>query len=54
MINEDILEKYLPEFEGNGRSVSQYMVAAYSWLGWGIRGPRDTYSYNYTKRLVLS
>ena len=54
MINEDIFQKYLPEFEGNGRSVSQYMVAAYSWLGWGIRGPRDTYSYNYTKRLVLS
>ena len=54
MINEDIFQKYLPEFEGNGRSVSQYMVAAYYWLGWGIRGPRDTYSYNYTKRFVLS
>jgi hypothetical protein len=52
MINEPIFQKYLPEFEGNGQTVSQYMVAAYYWLGWGIKGPRQTYAYNYTKKLV--
>ena len=54
MINEDIFQRYLPMFEGSGQTVQQYMVPAYYWLGWGIRGPRDTYSYNYTKRFVLT
>ena len=54
MINEDIFQRNLPAFEGSGQTVQQYMVPAYYWLGWGIRGPRDTYSYNYTKRFVLA
>jgi len=54
MVNEPIFQKYLPEFEGNGQSVKQYMVAAYYWLGWGVKGPRETYSYNYTKKLIWS
>ena len=54
MINEDIFQKVLPDFEGGGQTVAQYMVPAYYWLGWGIRGPRDTYAYNYTKQMVLS
>ena len=52
MINEYTFQKYLPEFEGNGQTVDQYMVAAYYWLGWGIKGARQTYAYNYTKKLV--
>lgn len=52
MINEPIFQRYLPEFEGSGQKVSQYMVGAYYWLGWGIKGPRETYAYNYTKKLV--
>ena len=52
MINEPTFQRYLPEFEGNGQPVHQYMVAAYYWLGWGIKGPRQTYAYNYTKKLV--
>jgi len=52
MINEPIFQRYLPEFEGPGQKVSQYMVGAYYWLGWGIKGPRETYAYNYTKKLV--
>mgnify|MGYP006231939113 FL=1 len=52
MINEDIFRRNLPAFEGSGQTVQQYMIPAYYWLGWGIRGPRDTYSYNYTKRFV--
>jgi len=54
MINEYTFQKYLPEFEGNGQTVDQYMVAAYYWLGWGIKGARQTYAYNYTKKLVYS
>ena len=54
MINESVFQRYLPEFEGMGRTVSQYMVPAYYWLGWGIKGNREVYAYNYTKKLVYS
>ena len=54
MINENIFQKYLPMFEGSGQSVSYYMKPAYRWLGWGIKGKRQTYAYNYSKKLVLS
>jgi hypothetical protein len=52
MINEPIFQRYLPEFEGSGQPVRQYMVGAYYWLGWGIKGNREIYAYNYTKKLV--
>ena len=52
MINEDIFQRYLPMFEGTGQTVRQYMVPAYYWLGWGIKGNRETYAYDYTKKLV--
>ena len=54
MINEYTFQKYLPEFEGRGQTVDQYMVAAYYWLGWGIKGYRQQYAYNYTKKLIWS
>ena len=54
MINENIFQRYLPMFEGGGQTVSQYMVPAYYWLGWGIKGHRETYAYQYTKRMVLA
>ena len=53
MINENQFQKVLPEFEGSGQSISQYMVPAYYWLGWGIKGKRELYAYNYTKKMVL-
>ena len=37
MINENVFRRYLPEFEGRGKTVRQYMVPAYYWLGWGIK-----------------
>ena len=52
MINEVHFQKILPEFEGRGQPVHQYMVGAYYWLGWGIKGNREQYAYNYTKKLV--
>ena len=54
MINESVFQRYLPEFEGSGKTVRQYMVPAYYWLGWGIKGNREIYAYEYTKQLVLS
>ncbi len=51
MINESTFQKYLPEFEGRGFTVSQYMVPSYYWLGWGIKGNREVYAYQYTKKL---
>ena len=54
MINENIFQRYLPEFEGSGKTVSQYMVPAYYWLGWGIKGNREVYSYEYVKKLEYS
>ena len=52
MINENQFQKLLPEFEGYGFSIDQYMVPCYYWLGWGIKGYRQQYAYNYTKKLV--
>ena len=54
MINESVFQRYLPEFEGSGKTVSQYMVPAYYWLGWGIKGYREQYAYDYTNKLVLA
>ena len=54
MINEPIFQKYLPMFEGGGQTVRQYMVPAYYWLGWGIKGKREIYAYEYVKQLELS
>ena len=54
MINEPIFQKYLPMFEGSGQTVRQYMVPAYYWLGWGIKGNRELYAYDYSQRLTWS
>ena len=54
MINESVFQRYLPEFEGTGMSVSQYMVPAYYWLGWGIKGNREIYAWDYTKKMILA
>ena len=54
MINEYTFQKYLPEFEGTGRTVSQYMIPAYYWLGWGIKGYREQYAYDYTKKMIYA
>ena len=51
VINENIFQKVLPQFEGSGQTVAYYMKPAYYWLGWGIKGPRQTYAYEFTKKL---
>jgi hypothetical protein len=54
MINESTFQRYLPEFEGSGKTISQYMVPAFYWLGWGIKGYREIYAYEYHTKLVLN
>lgn len=51
MINESVFQRYLPMFEGSGQTVDQYMTPAYYWLGWGIKGKRQVYAYDYVKKL---
>ena len=53
MINEPIFQRYLPEFEGGGQSITYYMKPAYRWLGWGIKGNREVYAYDYQSKLIL-
>ena len=52
MINEPQFQKVLPEFEGHGWPIHQYMVPAYYWLGWGIKGHREQYAHQYHRKLV--
>ena len=54
MINEVHFQKVLPEFEGHGQPIHQYMVGAYYWLGWGIKGYRQQYAYDYTKKMIYA
>jgi len=51
MINEPIFQKVLPQFEGGGQTVAYYMSPAYYWLGWGVKGNRELYAYDYVKKL---
>ena len=52
MINEPIFQRVLPQFEGGGQTVSYYMRPAYTWLGWGIKGNRELYAYDFTKKMI--
>jgi hypothetical protein len=54
MINESVFQRYLPEFEGHGKTISQYMVPSYYWLGWGIKGYREVYAHQYLNKLVYA
>jgi len=54
MINEPIFQRNLPVFEGGGQSITYYMKPAYRWLGWGIKGNREVYAWDYTEKMVLA
>jgi hypothetical protein len=34
--------------------VNFYMRLAYSWLSWGVKGPREKYAYDYINRFVYT
>ena len=52
MVNENHFQQVLPHFQGHGSTISQYMNSAYRWSGWGIRGYRVDYAYNYVRQFV--
>jgi hypothetical protein len=54
MINESQFQDVLPEFEGRGHTISQYMVPSFYWLGWGIKGNREVFAYQYLNKLVYA
>ena len=37
-----------------GKPIEYYMRLAYTWLGWGHKGGRTDYAYNYANKLVLT
>ena len=41
-----------PVFRTAGLSLHQYENAEYRWIGWGIRGHRDTYTQDYLSRIT--
>ena len=51
MVNEVHFQKVLPDFEGTGGSIRQYMSPAYYWLGWGIKGYRESYAHDYYAKM---
>ncbi|MHA2022260.1 MAG: phage tail tip lysozyme [Candidatus Thorarchaeota archaeon] len=52
MVNEPQFQQVLPSFAGHGQSISQYMRPAYRWLGWGIKGYRESYAHDYYAKMV--
>ena len=37
-----------------GKPIEYYMRLAYSWLGWGHKGARTDFAYNYVNKMVLT
>ena len=37
-----------------GKPIEYYMRLAYTWLGWGHKGARTNFAYNYSNKLVLT
>jgi hypothetical protein len=37
-----------------GKPIEYYMRLAYTWLGWGHKGARTTFAYNYSNKLILT
>ena len=53
MVNESVFQRQLPYFQGGGQSIDYYMKPAYRWLGWGIKGNREAYAYEYLNKLKM-
>ena len=51
MINELRFRYELSEFQTNYQTVPYYMNSAYHWLGWGIKGERESYVYTFLQKL---
>ena len=51
MINELQFRYELSEFQTKHQTVPYYMNSAYYWLGWGIKGKRESYAYTFLQKL---
>jgi len=51
MINELQFRQELSEFQTPYQQLPYYMNSAYYWLGWGIKGNRESYSYSFLDKL---
>ena len=54
MVNESIFQRQLPYFQGGGQTISYYMAPAYRWLGWGVKGNREVYAFDYLNKMSYS
>jgi len=54
MVNESVFQRQLPYFQGGGQTITYYMKPAYRWLGWGIKGNREVYAYDYLNKMSYS
>jgi len=51
MVREQQWTKNVAVWKTPGKSIDQYMNAAYKWLGWGIHGNRTSYAHTYYSQL---
>ena len=51
MINELQFRRELNEFQTPYQQLPYYMNSAYYWLGWGIKGNRESYAYTFLDKL---
>lgn len=52
MITEPQWLKIEDRLKVPGRPIEYYMRLAYTWLGWGHKGARTTFAYNYADRMI--
>ena len=50
LTNEEQWRQIEDRMKTPGRSIYDYMNAAYEWIGWGIHGNRTYYAYDYLKK----
>ena len=51
MVREQQWTKNVYVWKTPGKSINQYMNAAYKWLGWGVHGNRTNYAHTYYSQL---
>lgn len=52
MIEEPVFLRNLNRFEQSIGNNNYFMGVAYNWLGWGIKGNRSKYAYEYYNKLA--
>jgi len=50
LVNETEWKQVSHRFKTPGQSLNYYMDTAWSWLRWGVFGPRNTYAHQYLSK----